>query len=60
MLKNTSGKKKLSFLIGAMTILIVVELLALFFMKQTLSSTRVLIGAESIWAKSERDAIYRL
>ena len=57
---NTSVSKRLVFLILSMTILMVAELSALFFLKQTLSSERVLIAAEGSWAKSERDAIYRL
>jgi PAS domain S-box-containing protein len=46
--------------LAAMVILIAVEIAALFITKQTLTSCRVLIGAESIWAKAERDAVYRL
>ncbi len=57
---NTSGKKRLFYLIMSMAILMVVEISALFFLKQTLSSERVLIGAEGLWAKTERDAVYRL
>lgn len=60
MSKNTSFNKRFYFLVGAMVILIAVELSALFITKQTLTSTRVLIGAEGIWAKSERDAFYRI
>jgi PAS domain S-box-containing protein len=58
--KNTSVRRKLFFMVGSMALLIAVELTALFFMKQTLSSCRTLISAEGVWAKSERDAIYRL
>lgn len=60
MSKNTSLKKRYYVLMGAMVILIAIELYALFFTKQTLTSCRVLIGAEATWAKSERDGVYRL
>ncbi len=60
MLKNTAGKKRYYFLIGAMVALIAIELFSLIYTKEVLTSCRVLIGAEGIWAKSERDAVYRL
>ncbi len=60
MLKNSSLRKRYYFLIGSMALLIAIELVALFFTKQILTSCRTLISAEGIWAKSQRDAVYRL
>ncbi len=43
-----------------MVVLIAIEISALLVTRQTLTSCRVLMGAESNWAKSQRDAVYRL
>ncbi|MFN8283108.1 MAG: ATP-binding protein [Chitinophagales bacterium] len=43
-----------------MAVLIVMELLTLWFSIHTLSSIRALIGAESLWSKAQKDAIYQL
>jgi PAS domain S-box-containing protein len=59
-LKNVSLTRKLYFVVGIMAILIAVELFTLSFMIHTLSSTRALVGAEGLWSKSEKDAVYSL
>lgn len=45
---------------GTMAVLIVIELLTLWFAIQTLSSVRAVVGAEGLWSKAQKDAIYQL
>jgi PAS domain S-box-containing protein len=59
-LKNVSITRKLYFVVGIMALLIVIELFVLSFMIHTLSSTRALVGAEGLWSKAEKDAVYSL
>jgi len=59
-LKDVSIAKKLYFIVGAMAILIVVELLSLWFAVHTLSSVRAFVGAEGLWSKAQKDAVYQL
>ena len=59
-LKDISISKKLYFIVGAMAILIIIELLTLWFAIQTLSSVRALVGAEGLWSKAQKDAAYQL
>ena len=59
-LRNVSLKKKLYFVVGIMAALIGIELFALNFTIHTLSSTRALVGAEGLWSKAEKDAVFSL
>lgn len=59
-LKNVSLTKKLYFVVGIMALLIAIELFMLSFMIHTLSSTRALVGAEGVWSKAQKDAVYSL
>src|ERR1700709_2141424 len=59
-LNDVSIKKKLYFIVAAMAILILVELITLWFAVHTLSSVRALVGAEGLWSKSQKNAIYQL
>jgi len=59
-LKNVSITKKLYFVVSIMAILIAIELFVLSFMIHTLSSTRALVGAEGLWSKAQKDAVYSL
>ena len=59
-LKNVSLTRKLYFVVGIMAVLIAIELFMLSFMIHTLSSTRALVGAEGLWSKAEKDAVYNL
>lgn len=59
-LKDVSIAKKLYFIVGTMAILIVIELMTLWFAIHTLSSVRALIGAEGLWSKAQKDAVYHL
>ncbi|MBI3883659.1 MAG: HAMP domain-containing protein, partial [Sphingobacteriales bacterium] len=59
-LKDVSISKKLYFIVGAMAFLIVIELITLWFAIHTLSSVRALIGAEGLWSKAQKDALYHL
>jgi PAS domain S-box-containing protein len=59
-LNNVSLTKKLYFVVGIMALLIAVELFTLSFMIHTLSSTRALVGAEGLWSKAQKDAVYSL
>jgi len=43
-----------------MAVLIAVELFMLSFMVHTLSSTRAVVGAEGVWSKAQKDAVYSL
>jgi signal transduction histidine kinase len=59
-LRDISIKKKLYFIIGTMAMLIAVELITLWFAIHTLSSVRALVGAEGLWSKAQKDAVYQL
>ena len=59
-IKNVSIAKKLYFVVGIMALLIALELFMLVFMIHTLSSTRAYVGAEGLWSKAEKDAVYSL
>ncbi len=59
-LKDISVTKKVYFIVGTMAVLILVELLTLWFSIHTLSSVRALVGAEGLWSKAQKDAIYQL
>jgi signal transduction histidine kinase len=58
--KDISIAKKLYMIVGAMAILIITELLVLWFSIHTLSSIRAFIGAEGLWSKAQKDAVYQL
>ena len=58
--KNISIAMKLYFMMGTMALLIAVELLSLWFAISTLSSVRAYVGAEGLWSKSQKNAIYHL
>lgn len=58
--KNVSIAKKLYSVVGIMAILIAVELGTLYFAVHTLSSVRAFVGAEGLWSKSQKNAIYNL
>jgi len=59
-LKNISISKKLYIIVGAMAMLIIIELLTLWFSVHALSSVRALVGAEGLWSKAEKDGVYHL
>ena len=59
-IKNVSIAKKLYFTVGIMAMLIVVELAALIFSINTLSSVRAYVNGEGLWSKAQKDAMYRL
>ncbi|MBK8175713.1 MAG: EAL domain-containing protein [Rhodospirillales bacterium] len=59
-LNDISISKKLYFTIGAMAMLICLELFALYFSLNTLSSLRAYVGAESLWSKAQKDAVFHL
>lgn len=58
--RDISIAKKLYFALGIMAILIVMELLSLWFSITTLSSVRAYVGAEGLWSKAQKDAVYNL
>ncbi|MES2836465.1 MAG: ATP-binding protein [Bacteroidota bacterium] len=58
--KNISIKHKLYFVVGIMALLIAVELISLWFSINTLSSVRAYVGAEGLWSKAQKDAVYHL
>ena len=58
--RNISIAKKLYFIVGAMAILIITELLVLWFSIHTLSSVRAFIAAEGLWSKAQKDAVSQL
>jgi len=59
-LRNISIAKKLYFTVGIMAMLIAIELMTLLFAINTLSSVRTLVGAEGLWSKAQKDALYSL
>ena len=59
-LKDISIAKKLYFIVGTMAILIILELFTLWFAIHTLSSVRAFVGAEGLWSKAQKDAVYQL
>jgi hypothetical protein len=59
-IKDVSITKKLFVTVGAMAVLIALELFTLWFAMQTLSAVRALVGAEGLWSKAQKDAIYYL
>lgn len=59
-LRNVSIARKLYFTVGIMAMLIAMELMTLLFAINTLSSVRALVGAEGLWSKAQKDAVYHL
>lgn len=59
-LRDISIAKRLYFIVGAMAVLILIELLSLWFAIHTLSAVRSLVGAEGLWSKAQKDAFYHL
>lgn len=57
--KNISISKKLYFVVGAMALLIVIELLTLKFSMSCLSALRAFVGGEASWSKAQKNAVYR-
>jgi PAS domain S-box-containing protein len=58
--KNISISKKLFFVVGAMALLIAIELFSLWFSLNTLSSVRAFVAGEGLWSKAQKDAIFNL
>jgi hypothetical protein len=58
--KDVSITKKLYFTVGIMALLICVELFALYFSLNTLSSVRAYVGGEGLWSKAQKDAMFHL
>ncbi len=58
--KNLSIARKLYSVVSIMAVLIAVEIGTLYFAVHTLSSVRAFVGAEGLWSKSQKDAIYHL
>ena len=58
--KNISIAKKLYFTVGIMALLIVIELIVLFFSIHTLSSVRAYVGGEGLYSKAQKDGVYQL
>ncbi|MES2395975.1 MAG: ATP-binding protein [Bacteroidota bacterium] len=58
--KNVSISQKLYLVVGAMALLITVELFTMLFALNTLSSVRAFVGGEGLWSKAEKDAVYYL
>jgi len=59
-LRNVSIAKKLYFIVGTMAVLIIIELLTLWFAIHTLSSVRSFIAAEGLWSKAQKNGVYHL
>jgi signal transduction histidine kinase len=58
--KNVSIAKKLYFVVGLMAVLIAGELLTLRFAMRQLSAARAFVGAESLWSKAQKNAVFSL
>src|ERR1700709_1340549 len=59
-LKDLSISKKLYFIVGAMALLITIELFTLWFALNSLSAVRALVGAEGLYSKAQKDGLYQL
>ena len=55
--KNLSVSKKLYCVVGAMALLIAMELFSLIFAMRTLSSVRAFVAGEGYWSKAQKDSI---
>jgi PAS domain S-box-containing protein len=58
--RDVSIAKKLYFTVGIMATLIAIELGALIFSINTLSSVRAYVNGEGLWSKAQKDAMYQL
>ena len=58
--RNVSIAKKLYFTVGIMATLIAIELGALVFSINILSSVRAYVNGEGLWSKAQKDAMYQL
>jgi len=58
--RNVSIARKLYFTVGIMALLILLELVVLFFSINTLSSVRAYVGGEGLWSKAQKDAMGQL
>ncbi|HET6255126.1 MAG TPA: ATP-binding protein [Puia sp.] len=58
--KDISIAKKLYFTVGIMALLIAIELGALIFSINTLSSVRAYVGGEGLWSKAQKNGLYQL
>ena len=58
--RNIPIAKKLYFTTGIMALLIAIELFSLWFSVNTLSSVRAYVGAEGLYAKAQKNAVYSL
>ena len=58
--RKVSIARKLYFTVGAMALLIAVELFVLLFCLNTLSSLRAYVGGEGLWSKAQKDAVFHL
>lgn len=58
--RNVSFAKKLYFIVGTMAVLIIIELLTLWFAIHTLSSVRSFIAAEGLWSKAQKNGVFYL
>ena len=58
--RDVSIARKLYFTVGAMALLIGVELFVLLFSLHTLSSLRAYVGGEGLWSKAQKDAVFHL
>jgi PAS domain S-box-containing protein len=58
--RDVSIAKKLYFTVGIMALLIAIELAALIFSINTLSSVRAYVAGEGLWSKAQKDAMYQL
>ena len=58
--RDISITRKLYFTVGAMALLVGVELFVLFFSLSILSSLRAYVGGEGLWSKAQKDAVFHL
>lgn len=58
--KRLSVSKKLYFVVGMLTFVIVLELAALYFAVDTLSALRAYGAGEGMWSKGQKDAVFHL
>lgn len=59
-LKDISIKKKLYFIITAMTLIISIQLVTLWLNTFLLSAARASVNGEAAWSKAQKDAVFHL
>jgi len=58
--QNLPISNKLYLVVGVMAFLVILELLTMYFAMNTLSTVRAFVNGESLWSKSQKEAVISL